>query len=335
MFRCLTLLCLCFVICAPLRAQAEGELTSKNRLYPSAGTGLRALKRGPDGTTCLLAGAPPSLTVYDAQGKLLFAVAGRSGGAPAVVPRNSTQSALVFAEDCDVDAKHQVYAADRGANRVLVFSAAGEVVRAVSVPEPVSIAVLPDDELAVATLREPHLVSVFGKTGHLVREFGDPEQISQRLELNRFLNVGRIVADTDGHVNYGFQYFPEPLVRQFDRHGYATQDISYTALDALPAAQAVRREIERQEKRGSAPLFKRVLTAIGVDRDSGEVWMALGNTLLRFDKEGNRRASYQVYTAQGARLEATAILVEKEKLVIACDPLGVYEVARPDLKEPN
>src|SRR2546425_7183992 len=43
------------------------------------------------------------------------------------------------------------------------------------------------------------------------------------------------------------------------------------------------------------------------------VWIALYNTLLHFDKEGNRRATYKVYTPQGARLEANTILVERSE----------------------
>jgi hypothetical protein len=76
-----------------------------------------------------------------------------------------------------------------------------------------------------------------------------------------------------------------------------------------------------------------VLTAVGVDRVSGEVWVALHNTLLHFDKDGNRRASYQLYTPEGARLEADTILAEKERLIIGSDPLGIYEFERPQKKK--
>ena len=114
--------------------------------------------------------------------------------------------------------------------------------------------------------------------------------------------------------------------------GYAGQDIQYTALEAMPAAQAARKEIQRQERRGDQPSLKRILTAVGVDRSNGEVWIALYNTLLHFDKEGNRRASYKIYTPQGARLEATAILVEPDRMMIGSDPLGIYEFDRPDKK---
>ena len=94
----------------------------------------------------------------------------------------------------------------------------------------------------------------------------------------------------------------------------------------------MRHEIEKQERRGDAPHFKQVMTAMGIDKQTGEVWIAISNTLLRFDKEGNRRAIYRIYTPQNARLEATAIVVEKDRLIIGGDPLGVYEFERLDTK---
>ncbi len=173
---------------------------------------------------------------------------------------------------------------------------------------------------------------VFDKNGRDVREFGDPEPLSEREDMNRFLNIGELATDAQGHLYYAFAYLPEPTVRQYDRLGYAGQDIQYTALDAMPTAQAARKEIERQESKGKQRSFKRVLTAVGVDRQNGEVWIALHNTLLHFDKEGNGRATYKIYTPQGARLEANTILVEQEHLIIGSDPLGIYEFERPDKK---
>jgi predicted DNA-binding WGR domain protein len=192
--------------------------------------------------------------------------------------------------------------------------------------------VLPEDEVAVATVHETHLVIVYGKNGREVREFGDPQDISDRPELNRFLNIGILVGDGAGHVYYAFPYLPEATVREYDRFGYAGQDFQFTGIDAWPKAQATRKEIEKQERKGEAPVFKPILTAAGVDRSTGEVWMALGDDLLHFDRDGNRRASYHIYTPEGARLEANTILVEPDRLIIGSDPLGIYEFARPDKK---
>jgi hypothetical protein len=314
----------CVAACA--FSQEENQLTANRRLLPNIGAGLRAVKFGPDGRTYVLASPSPGLAVFDSQNKQLFVIEGATAG------EKSTHPPIVFGEDCDVDSSGRIYVADRGGNSVLVFAADGRLLRSISVPAPVSVAALPEDEVAVATLREPHLVIVFDKNGRDVREFGDPEELTPRPDLNRFLNIGRLITDAQGLLYYAFSYTPEPTVRRYDRHGYAALDIRYTALDAAPEAQAVRREILKQEKHGGAPIFKRVLTAIGIDRANSEVWMAAGNTLLHFDNEGTRRDTYQLYTPSGARLEAHTILVTKDHFIIGNDPLGIFEFDRPDKK---
>jgi hypothetical protein len=327
--RILAALCLlsCVGAAASAQNEAEGELTAKRRLLGDLGPGLRAVRRGADGRTYVLASPSPGLVVFDAQGKQVLSI----GAAPAA--GKSARAAITFGEDCDVDAERQIYIADRGANAIDVFTPDGALLRSIPVTAPLSVAALGEGEVAVATLRDPHLVVVFDKNGRDVREFGDPEQITERQDLNRFLNIGQLATDALGHLYYAFSYTPEPTVRQYDRYGYgAGQDVQYLALEAAPEAQAVRREIQRQEKNSKSPAFKRVLTAMGVDRTNGEVWMAVGNTLLHFDKEGNRRASYQLYTPEGARLVAGTILVEQDHLVIGNDPLGIYEFERPEKK---
>ena len=322
---------LCLLACLDGRvvAQDEGELTAQRRVFPSIGPGLRTVKRGGDGRLYILASPTPGLVVFDAASKQVLNIAEL---APGSATSKGDRALITFGEDCDADAEGKIYVADRGANLVQVFSPEGTLLRSIPVKAPVAVSALPEGEVAVGTLREPNLVIVFDKNGRDVREFGEPEPIADRRDLNRYLNIGEMATDGQGHLYYAFAYLPEPTVRQFDRLGYARQDIQYTALDAWPAAQATRKEIERQERRGDPPSLKRILTAVGVDRSNGDVWIALNNTLLRFDKEGNRRASYKIYTPQGARLEANTILVEPDRLLIGEDPLGIYEFSRPDKK---
>jgi len=328
--RILVGLCLlgCFAACA--FGQDEGDLTAKKRLLPGVGPGLRAVKHGADGNYYVLSAPGSSASVFDRAGKLLKRVpAYEDGKGPS--PESPQLATITFGEDLDVDAQGTVYVADRGANAIKIWDSKGNT-RMIKVNAPVAIAALADGEVAVATVHEPHLVMVFDKKGRDVREFGDPEPISERPEVNRFLNIGMLVTDGGDHLYYAFPYLPEATVRQYDRNGYGGQDIQYTGVDAWPAAQATRKEIERQEKRGDAPLFKRILTAVGVERGTGEVWMALGNNLLHFDKEGNRRATYKIYTPEEARLDANTILIEQDRLIIGSDPLGIYEFERPDKK---
>jgi hypothetical protein len=319
---------LCLLACAPSGfSQGDADLTAKAKLFPNIGPGLRSVRRDADGRTYILASPSPGLIVMNAEGRQVLAIPTAQAGDKPVL------GGIVFGEDCDVDVEGRIYVADRGGNSVEVFSSAGSLLRSISVAAPMSVAALGEGEVAVATLREPHLVIVFDKNGRDVRDFGDPEPISERGDLNRFLSVGDLESDAKGHLFYGFAYTPEPTVRQYDRHGYGLgPDIQYTALEAAGEAQAVRREISRQEKHQKSPYFKRVLSAFGIDRATGEVWMAVGNTLMRFDQEGSRRASYQMYTPEGARLVAKTILIEPQRLIVGSDPLGIYEFDRPDKK---
>src|SRR6266478_1943693 len=262
---------MCLLACAAgsAAAQDEGELdlTARQRVFPGVGPGLRAVKRGADGRLYILASPSPGLLVFDAQGKQVLSI-----NEVGVAPGGATQghSLITFGEDCDGAADGKIYVADRGANLIQVFSREGTPLRSIPVKNPLAVAALPEGEVAVATLREPHLVIVFDKNGRDVREFGDPEPLAERAELNRYLNIGQLATDAQGHLYYAFAYLPEPTVRQYDRLGYA--------------AQAARKEIVRQERRGDPPSFKRILTAVGVDQANGEVWIALYNTLLHFDK---------------------------------------------------
>ena len=328
-FGAAVLLCLAAASLVVRAAPVDDDLMALRRLFPTIGPGLRSLHRGTDGKYYVLASPNVGLAVFDSSGKQLQVI---GAPPPAPVGNKAGRSALAFGEDCDVDKQGNVYIADRGYNLIAEFAPDGSSLRSIPVHGPVSVAALPEGEVAVTTSGKSPLVTVYGPDGRVAREFGTPEELSTREDLNRYLNLGRVMSDAKGRIYYGYTYVPEPLVRQYDRFGYAGLSFEFTGLDAFPEAQALRKEIVRQEKRTEPPFFRPVLTAFGVDPENGEVWMALHNTLLHFDKDGNRQSEYQIYTKDGARIEANVILVEENRLLIGSDPLGIYEFERPDKK---
>jgi hypothetical protein len=333
-FRLLGLLASLSVAAAAQEAAVEEnqniELTAGRRVFSEIGPGLRAMREGPDGRVYLLVSPQPGVLVYAANGKPLMQL----GAALSAISGLKTRPAAIsFGEDCDVDSEGRIYVADRGANAVLIFSGEGSLLRSIPVTGPVSLAALPEGEVAVSTLRDTHLISVYDRNGRDVREFGDPEPISDRDELNRYLSTGLLATDAQNHLFFAFPYMPEPTVREYDRFGFAGQEIQYTSIEALQVAQAARKEIDRQEKRHEAPYFKRNLTAVTVERSTGEVWIALHNKLLHFDKAGTRRATYLLYTPEGSRIETTSIIVNPHHILAGSESLGVYEFARPDRPE--
>lgn len=324
------LLCLAMVLWAGT-SEVDEQLLARSRVFPDIGPGLRALKRGPEGNFYLLTSPGTTVAIFDPKGTLLRKLPDYRQNAG---PASAELRAIQFGEDMDVAPNGTVYVADRGANQIKVWEPNGNA-HAIQVADPVSLVALPEGEVAVTTLHQAHLVTVYGPNGRVVREFGAPESPSEREDLNRYLSLGRLASDSEGRIYYGYTYMPEPLVRQYDRFGYAGLDFEFTGLDAYPEAQVERKaieQLEKIEKRQGPIALRQILTGFGVDPVNGDVWMALHNTLIHFDKEANRRSEYQIYTPKGARLEATTILVEEERLLIGADPLGVYEFPRPDRK---
>jgi len=320
------LLCLAAALWA-VPSEIDDQLTARRRVFSNIGAGLRAVRQAANGNYYVLASPSVGVAIFDSKGKQLSVI----GAAPeAPVTDKAGRSPIGFGEDCDVDAQGNVYVADRSYNLVTEFSPDGKEIRSFPVDAPLSLAALPDGEVAVTMMQQTHLVTVYGANGRVAREFGDQESVSSRADIDRIANRGRVASDSQGHLYFGFMYMPEPLVRQYDRFGYAGQEFEFTGVDAFPEAQAMRKEIERQEAKNAAPTLRAILTAFGVDPVSGDVWMGLHNTLVHFDKDGIRRSEYQIYTPKGARLEASIILVQEETLLVGADPLGVYEFQRPD-----
>ena len=358
--RLLLGLCASALITPNANAQVEKALEARRRVFTDVGPGFRAMKRDPAGHYYVLTAPGATVGVYDAAGQrvgLLPPVAATPGRP---IPPMRSDAPLIFGDDLDVDAAGHIYVADLGANAVKVFNPEGTLALVIPTPAPTSLAVLPEGEIAVAGMKSARLVTVFAGPGRsgpshaagvsqwtnlsplpselgdpeapgkILREFGDPTEIAERGDVNRFLNLGRLASDPEGHLYYAFSYLPEPTVRKYDRFGYAAFEISLATLEFQPAAQAARREIPRQDKRGGAPALHPIITALGVDPATQHIWVALGNLLLHFDRTGGRRGRYRIYTPEGARLEARAILVEPDRLLIGNDPLGIYEFPRPD-----
>jgi hypothetical protein len=93
------------------------------------------------------------------------------------------------------------------------------------------------------------------------------------------------------------------------------------------AAATVRVALDDPSKHASE---QPVITAVGVDPETQEVWTAVSDMLVHLDKGGNRIESYYPVIAEGTSLKITSILVEPDRILIATDPWGIYEFLRPD-----
>ncbi len=323
--RLLIAAALCALSAGAFRAQSELKLVAKDRLFPLVGIGDRGIKSGPDGRYYVL--TPHDVIVFLADGTKVAEI-------PAPAPKGAKQDSLGYADAFDVGRDGRIYVADRSANELRIFTPAGAEVLNIQFPSPTGIVALTDGEFAAATSTAEHLVSVFDKKGSELRTFCDPVDIAEVPATNQYLSLARLATDAASNIYVAFTYFPEPTVRKYDRFGYASVEAVLDSVDFAPASQAIRREIKRQDAKGDPlHLDHQRITAIGVDPEAQSIWLIIGDELLRFDRDGNLLMRYTLYLPDGSHFEPNYIFVERDRLLITTESLGVYEFARPD-KDP-
>lgn len=303
--------------------QFESDLMAKRRVFRTVGAGFRAIRRGPNGNYYVLTAPAPAIPIYDPSGE-------RIGQVPVESAEAAKGAALVYGEDFGVDHDGSVVVCDRGANAVKIYSPRGQLSVTIPNPAPISVALLPGGEFAVASPKTDHLVTGYDFAGKVVRDYGDREEIADRADVNEQVNFGHVAADAAGNSYFSFDYLPEPTVRKYDRVGYLAMEISLKTTEFEPAATAARKAIARSASRETGiPALHRIVNAVGVDPETQEIWIAIGTLLMRFGKDGERIASFRTYLPSGARIEASEILVEHDRLLIGADPQGIYEFPKP------
>ena len=308
------------------RNRGVADIVARARLFSELGPGLHALKRDSSGRYYVLSAPATTISVYGTDGK-------RAGQIPAA---NSQSAKIVFADDIDIDATGRLIVADRGANAVKIFKADGSLDTAIPVSAPTSVAALSGDEFAITSLRADRLVSIYNDQGKMIRSFGDPHDVPTGTSSSRYTNHGRLSSDPLGFIYFAFTYLPEATIRKYDRFGYSAYEISLPRPDeqSTSSSQTPGVDILALARRNQNAAEKPVINAFGVDPVSQEVWAAIGDELSRFDKDGLLVGSYRTATGNGTRLEPSAILIEPDRILLAADPLGVYEFAMPDKQRP-
>jgi hypothetical protein len=305
--------------------QFENEMTARAHLFLNAGPQIKAIKRDAHGRYYFLSTINRAVRVYADDKTFLTQIPRMSSG----------KAAIVDGEDLDVDAAGRIYVADRGGNAVKVYTLDGKLASSMPVDLPISVVALPSGQVAVVSLKSRGLVSIYDAQGNRLREFGEITDLADHEELNRLLNTGRLATDPAGHVYFAFTYSPEPTVYKYDVFGHSSYEISLHTLDIYPSAQAQRRDITRidtaQTERGREESPPVVISAVAVDPQTQEVWLALGDHLMKFDKAGNRLQSYRTLDNSGEDLTASAILIEPRRILLADNSHGIFEFARPDL----
>lgn len=323
----------------PSQLAPETSIDAKSRLFPDLAAGTPPHPIGPDALARDAAGRFYFLfsQLQGVRGSVIY-IYSPDGKRLSQLPAASAakDAALLFAGDLTLASDGKILVADRGAGAVKIFSPEGALLFSLPVAAPASVVALKDGEIAVSSLRSEKLVAVFDSRGRLSREFGEPTALAEREALNRFLNLAHLAAGPANTLYLAFSFVPEPTLRKYDAFGYLAFESSLTTLDFAPVAQAARRNYDLLASRSNnKPRLPPVVSAIAVDPATGDAWVAVGPRLIHFDRNGDRRATYRPFTKEGIRIEASAILVEPDRLLLSSESLGIFEFARPDKPAPS
>jgi len=208
-------------------AQAQWLVTgypSRGRVLPEITSGVTAMKRDAAGRYYVLTTPANAILIFSPEGK-------RIGQIPQA---GSATAKIQFAVDFDLDPSGRIFVADRAANAVEIFSPEGVLIAKVPVFAPTGVVALPNNQFAVSTLRSKRLIEIRDEQGEMVRSFGDPADAGITPDPNKLQNLGKVSGDGIGDIYFAFVTLPDPLIRRFDRYGYAAGDARFDASRYAP-----------------------------------------------------------------------------------------------------
>lgn len=310
------------VAAGPLWSLAAGqeagvEIRAVARLFPDVGAGLEAVKRDAEGKYYLAAAAWHGVAIYDADGKNIGQIPNEKSG------EANIESAL----DIDVDADGRLLVLDRGANAVKIFAADGSLEATVPVAAATYVVALAGGEFAVSATGASPAIYIYNGRGKRLRAFESLPASARQLALHHYVSLGIMCGDLSGHFYFAYAFLPDPVIRKYDRSGYALYEIPIRSDELIGTEERLHDAFS--PGRREEPAAKPGINALAVDPATQEVWAAISNTVLVFGKQGKRRAAYRTFTPEGARLEPRTILVEPERILLGADPLGIFAFARP------
>ena len=222
--------------------------------------------------------------VYDSQNKRLLTVPTYMG----------TPDSITVGSD------GLIYVADSTASQIRTFSPKGEIIRTISVPQPLSLAVLSDGSMVVGSGFNGSLLHLYDSFGEELRSFGEIKQfVSDSESENRFLNRGKVLVDSSDSIYYVRKFAPIPTVQRFSRKGKLLSEFN-VAGDAVDLQVEVAQNFlkgRHQNKVGGIG----IINSATIDPGTNHVWLCMNGS-------SDSGVAYE-YTPDGKKLHEYSFVV--------------------------
>jgi hypothetical protein len=205
---------------------------------------------------------------------------------------------LISPDAIAVDATGRLYVADSNANQINVLSTKGELIKTLAVHQPLSIAVLSNGNVVVASPYNGQLLHVYDSSGRELNSFGSLKQFESKSDMeNSFLNRGKVLVDSADTIYFVYKYAPIPMAQRYSPKGKLLSEftISGNAID-------VQLEVAKEFLKNRTPTKIGgigIVNSAALDPDTGHLWIGMNGSsdsgvLYEYKLNGKKLQEYQL-----------------------------------------
>jgi len=178
--------------------------------------------------------------------------------------------------------------------RVVIAGSDGMILNHINTPPGISLAVLSNGNIVVASPMRNHFLHLYTPTGQLLRSFGSfKKRESFGQAENQFLHKGKLLVDASDNIYYVFHYLP--LVQKFSSTGELEREIKVEG-DAIDLQQELAKRFFTTREPNTIGGIT-IINSAAVDRKTGHLWVGLNGssitgTAYEYDTDGEKLREY-------------------------------------------
>ena len=269
-----------------------------------------------DGPTSALVGSPnEDETVYMVNGLTGEVAAYQGGPDPSYRPFADIVGSLA------VGSRDSIAYID-GNSKVVLAEPKGRILGKFNTPPAISLAVLRNGNVVVASPTEKHFLHLYSPTGQFLRSFGRLKKHGQvdHAEVH-FLHKGKLLVDAADNIYYVYHYLP--LVQKFSSDGVLKLEIDVQG-DAVSLQQELAQRFFSNRKPNTIGGIT-IINSGAIDWRTGHLWLGLNGSSItgmvyEYDASGEKLTEYALVagasTVPQVILGAEDIAVTRSKLYV-------------------
>lgn len=212
-----------------------------------------------------------------------------------------------------VDSQGWMYLADTEANQIAISDPLGQRRGMFHVARPLSLAVLSNRNIVVASPAEGALLHIYDPSGRKLKSFGAIKPFDEaNCAQNLFLNKGRVLVDSSDTIYYVFEFALPPTIQKFSKDGELLSEFAIEGPAVDLQVQMARRFLSAKAPSQVGGIV--TIAAATIDPTTNRLWMGVNGS--------SRVGTVYEYSADGKKLREYGFVFKPTGKIV----LGMREI---------